>query len=182
MTTSDYMRVAIAASQASDDPDTQTGCVLAFAGPLKGLYVQGANQLPRGVRKTQDRLVRPEKYRWIEHAERVAIFSAARAGQSTHGAIAYQFFMPCMDCARALVFAGITRLVVDRKRHEEICLARQNTLSVLERGKQINYNRDFDDIPTMLREAGVKLELWSEGTGPGFQQPILVDQIGAFNE
>jgi dCMP deaminase len=54
---------------------------------------------------------RPEKYFWFEHAERNAIYNAARAGIPLKGGKMYVTFLPCMDCARAIVQSGITTVV-----------------------------------------------------------------------
>jgi dCMP deaminase len=63
-----------------------------------------------------ERLERPAKYLWMEHAERNAICNAARTGTATEGCTVYVEIMPCMDCARALVQAGICEVVVSAAR------------------------------------------------------------------
>jgi deoxycytidylate deaminase len=70
----------------------------------------------RHPRRCPERLVRPTKYLWIEHAERNAICNAARAGTATEGCTIYVEIMPCMDCARAIVQAGIVQVVVSAER------------------------------------------------------------------
>jgi len=56
-----------------------------------------------------ERLERPAKYLWLEHAERNAICNAARAGTATEACTIYVEIMPCMDCARAIVQAASRR-------------------------------------------------------------------------
>jgi len=91
----------------SDDPHTKVGCVIVW--PQN--FLRGANRLPAGVAKTDaTRFERPEKYLWIEHAEREAIAAAARIGRSTAGAAMYLPWFPCPGCARAIVNAGIAKL------------------------------------------------------------------------
>ncbi len=51
------------------------------------------------------------KYVYMEHAERGAIYSAAANGISTRGATLICPWAACYDCARAIVAAGITKLV-----------------------------------------------------------------------
>ena len=46
----------------------------------------------------------------MEHAERNAIFEAAKLGAATKSATLATTFFPCIDCARAIVQAGIARL------------------------------------------------------------------------
>jgi dCMP deaminase len=47
----------------------------------------------------------------VEHAERAAIYQAARYGMKTHDATMYCPWFACSDCARAIVAAGIKRVV-----------------------------------------------------------------------
>jgi dCMP deaminase len=57
--------------------------------------------------------VDPEwKYFMLEHAERNAINAARNGGKSVASATMYGTLFPCADCARAIVAAGISRLVV----------------------------------------------------------------------
>jgi len=96
------------ARQRSDDPDTQNGAVLVSA---DGHMAYGANRLPSGVCRRDDRLVRPTKYVFLEHAERDAIFSAAATGVRTRGATLYCPWFACPDCARAIIQAGVAEVV-----------------------------------------------------------------------
>lgn len=111
----EYMiRMAQLVSQKSKD-ETKVGCVL--VGPENQVLSTGYNGFPRGVREVpedvQGRWERPEKYKWIEHAERNAIYNAARHGISLRGATAFLNWepSPCTDCARALIQAGITTII-----------------------------------------------------------------------
>ncbi|MER9216163.1 deaminase [Mesorhizobium sp. M0663] len=52
------------------------------------------------------------KYFMLEHAERNAINAARDNRLSLQGATMYGSLFPCADCARAIVAAGISRLVV----------------------------------------------------------------------
>jgi dCMP deaminase len=109
MSTDNYfMEKARAISQNSPDT-TKVGCII--ADQENRIVAAGCNEFPAGVKATPERLARPEKYKWIEHSERNAIYQAARAGRSLQGCTAYLTWFPCMDCARALIQAGITELV-----------------------------------------------------------------------
>ena len=90
-----------------------------------------------------ERLERPEKYLWMEHAERNAIYNAARHGTQMQGCTLYVELLPCMDCARAIVQAGIREVVVDGHRVREYWSEQ--------------YTPHFEHIRTMFREAGVAL-------------------------
>jgi dCMP deaminase len=97
-------------SRNSDDPDTHVGCVI--AGPGGEARSEGWNSLPRNVRSEPGRLERPEKYLWIEHAERNAIFLAAKNGTPLDGCTLYVSLLPCAACARGIIQAGIKEVVI----------------------------------------------------------------------
>ena len=93
----------------SKDP-TQVGCVI--AGPDNDIRAVGYNGFPRGIRADIDeRRVRPAEYKLTEHAERNAIYVAARNGTSVRGCRLYLPWFPCMDCTRAIVQAGLAELI-----------------------------------------------------------------------
>ena len=108
-----FVSMAEMVSSWSKDPSTKVGCVL-IDPKSNTVIATGYNGIPRGVEDTDVRLhSRPQKYRWVEHAERNAIYDAARRGVSTEGAWAFLNFcpVPCADCARAFIQAGIKRIV-----------------------------------------------------------------------
>ena len=91
----------------STDPQTQNGAlIVSHAGEI----VLAANTMPPIDRKPE-RFERPRKYLYIEHAERNVIYAAAKAGISTDGATLYCPWFACADCARAIIQAGIQRVV-----------------------------------------------------------------------
>lgn len=99
-------------SKKSKDPSTKVGCVIVSKDNV--ILSMGFNGFPRGVCETHpERWERPEKYYWVEHAERNAIFNAARVGVSLNGAKAYLNWepKPCADCTRALIQVGITEII-----------------------------------------------------------------------
>jgi|TARA_B110000208_G_scaffold179745_1_gene228816 dCMP deaminase len=97
----------------SEDRDFQVGCVI--VGPEgHEIRATGYNGLPRGVSDKDDaRFDRAsgEKFHWIEHAERNAIYNAARAGASLAGCTLYVNRFPCADCGRAIIQSGITQII-----------------------------------------------------------------------
>lgn len=60
-----------------------------------------------------ERWERPAKYEWVEHAERNAVYNAARTGISLKGCTAYLSWEPhpCVECTKAFIQAGITEVV-----------------------------------------------------------------------
>ncbi|MEX0346393.1 MAG: cytidine/deoxycytidylate deaminase family protein [Rhizobiaceae bacterium] len=96
----------------SEDRDFQVGCVI--AGPGREVRTTGYNGLPRGVSADDDRRFdRPsgEKFYWFEHAERNAIYNAARSGTDISACVLYVNRFPCADCGRAIIQSGIARIV-----------------------------------------------------------------------
>jgi len=135
-----YLDICKVVAARSKDPNTQIGCVI--IGPNHEIRSTGYNSFPRGIRDdVAERLVRPTKYLWIEHAERNAICNAARAGTATEDCTIYVEIMPCMDCARAIVQAGIVEVVVSAD-------SMRDYTSEL-------YDQHFGNSEVLFREAGV---------------------------
>ena len=84
------------------------------------ILATGYNWFPLGVDEEvlPARRVRPEKYFWTEHAERNAVYSAALNGVKLCYSIAYSTAHPCVDCARALIQAGVTDLYIPTKKND----------------------------------------------------------------
>ena len=97
----------------SKDRSTKVGCVI--VSPENTILSTGWNGFPRGVDDEDEaKHERPAKYDWTEHAERNAIYNAARKGIALLGGVAYLNYSPyaiCTHCVRALAQAGIVELV-----------------------------------------------------------------------
>ena len=105
------MGIAEAASLRSKDESTKLGAVV--VGPSGEIRSTGYNSFPRGIDdNVPERQERPEKYKWFVHAEANAIFNAARSGVSLLEATIYCRWLPCPNCAMAIIQAGIERIVV----------------------------------------------------------------------
>lgn len=105
-----FMDIARSIAQLSKDRSTKVGALAidADGSPL----TWGYNGFPRGCDDDiAARHERPAKYIWTEHAERNLIFNAARVGVSLRGGIVIVTKFPCVECARAIVQAGFTKLV-----------------------------------------------------------------------
>ena len=123
----------------SEDRDFKVGAVI--AGPGHEVRATGYNGLPRGVSDNDDaRFDRAsgEKFFWIEHAERNAIYNAVRSGVCVAGCTIYVNRFPCADCARAIIQSGIVCVECPSKPASD--------------GK---LDHSFDVSEVMLREAGV---------------------------
>lgn len=123
----------------SKDRSTKVGCVV--VGDANQVLTMGYNGFPRGVNDDIDqRHERPEKYLWTEHAERNAIYNAARHGIALEGATIYLPWYPCADCARAIIQVGIATVV-----------------GVVPDKSYLGWGPEFEVAEIMLEEAGVKV-------------------------
>jgi dCMP deaminase len=102
-----FLNIAEQVKLKSKDQSTQIGAVI--VGVDNEVLSTGYNSFPRGMDDSlQERQERPEKYFWFEHAERNAIYNAARIGVSLKNSTIYiTSGLPCMDCARGIVNSGI---------------------------------------------------------------------------
>ena len=96
-------------AQWSRDRSTQNGVII--VNEEGDEEVTGYNDLPPSLEARNERFERPLKYEFTEHAERAAIYRAAKFGMSLQGATMYAAWAACADCARAIVLSGITTLV-----------------------------------------------------------------------
>jgi dCMP deaminase len=130
----------------SPDPRTKIGCVI--VGADKSILSEACNSYPKGVVDTiQDRAEPPFKYLWIEHAERNAIYLAARHGISTEGCRMFIELSPCVDCARAIIQAGLVEVVINHDRAAEY--------------KGERYSGEQSMALEMLAEAGIAVRFVS---------------------
>lgn len=95
--------------------DRSVGVAAVIVGSSGEVRSFGYNGFPRGVNDDLDeRHERPAKYLWTEHAERNAIYNAARVGTPIDGCTMYLPWFPCCGCARAIAQSGIRYLVCAR--------------------------------------------------------------------
>lgn len=108
-----FMELAFLVASWSKDPSTKTGAVV--VGPDREIRATGYNGLVRGVDDNiSERMERPTKYDFFEHAERNAIYNACLTGTSLKGCVLYATHAPCTDCARAIIQAGIKMVITNK--------------------------------------------------------------------
>ncbi|MCH9779828.1 MAG: hypothetical protein K0U36_00910 [Alphaproteobacteria bacterium] len=139
-----FVRMLYCIVARSIDPRTNTAALI--VSPDHSVLATGYNALPRGLdEKIVARLQQPAKKDYIEHAERNAIYEAARRGQALQGAFMYTMFLPCTACMRAIIQCGIRRLTIHA-----------NHIG----------NKDYATTPRhaatleMMREVGIELHEW----------------------
>ena len=113
-----FMEVAELVATWSKDPSTKTGAIV--VGPDREIRATGYNGLVRGVDDNiPERMERPTKYDFFEHAERNAIYNACLTGTSLKGCVMYATHAPCTDCARAIIQSGIKMVVTHEVKIDE---------------------------------------------------------------
>ncbi|MFA6816572.1 MAG: cytidine/deoxycytidylate deaminase family protein [Lentisphaeria bacterium] len=106
-----FLKLAMLASERATCPRMHCGCIIARNNRIVTTGYNGS--LPgqphcdqEGCMIVDNHCVR------TNHAEMNAICQAARLGLALEGSTAYVTNMPCTNCARALIAAGIVRVVV----------------------------------------------------------------------
>lgn len=114
-----YLAEAEAVRALSDDPKAAAfpqSAVGAIIANRAGEIVRSANIVPPRLKTAFARIGRStsdtERYFLIEHAERAALYKAWEAGHDLTEATLYCTRFPCSDCARAIVWSKMGRLVV----------------------------------------------------------------------
>ena len=147
-----FLEMATLIAKKSKDNSMGVGCVI--VGPDNEVRSTGYNGFPRKIEYSKVRMERPEKYIWTEHAERNAVFNAARVGIPLDGCRAYIACVPqerggiapCADCTRALIQSGITEIIEYKTKQNK------------EDGERTWVAGQLKAID-MLNEAGVRLRL-----------------------
>lgn len=127
----------------SPDPSRKTACIIV----LKNGEISACNNFPAGVSVSAERLERPTKYAFMEHAERNAIYHAARFGHRLENAEMFLSWYPCADCARAIVQSGISFLYAMEPNWAET-------------------QYGFDAAKVILAEGGVHVEFYGKMVEP----------------
>lgn len=149
-----YLREAYRyAGQYSDDPIAQNGAVLvrnnSFAS-LNNIVAWGVNRLPEGFDRTLDVDIlsdKDKKLLYIGHAERNALYHAARQGFKTEELIMYCPWITCHDCGDAIQGLGLRELI-----------------------GHTGPDRFYEEIYGADIKAGKKKRGWSESTKAGLEK------------
>ena len=133
------MTLAYTIAQGSKDIHTKVGSVI--VGQDQEIISMGWNGFPRGIDDSlEGRYERPLKYSYTVHSELNSILNAARIGVSCKGSTLYTTLFCCHDCAKAIIQAGIKKVVYSERKD--------------------NWEESFKISDQMLKEAGVVVEKW----------------------
>jgi dCMP deaminase len=104
-----FLELAQQVATWSKDPSTKVGSVIVDA--KRRVLAVGYNGFPRGVQDDPATLAnRDQKLALTVHSEMNAILNSG-AMSRLEGATLYATLYPCNECAKAIVQAGITRVV-----------------------------------------------------------------------
>lgn len=112
-----FLKLAMLASERATCPRMHCGCVLVRN---KHVIATGYNGSIPGDDHCEDvgcMIVDNHCIRTV-HAEMNALMQAARRGHAVDGATSYVTNMPCTTCAKALVNAGVKRVVIFSDYHD----------------------------------------------------------------
>ncbi len=137
-----FLQIAEVVKLRSKDPNTQIGAVVVDED--NQIVATGYNGFPRGAQDVIERFERPMKYDYFEHAERNAIYAAARRGAALKGCRLYLSgpHFSCLDCTRAIIQTGI----------KEVFLPVPDLDNAVHK---------FDKSVELYRECGVKVNEYS---------------------
>ena len=101
-----YHERALTIAQNSHDKQTQVGAILIH--PNSGAVIaDGFNGFVRGAPDDELPNTRPDKYKYMMHAELNLLCNAVRHGIRTEDCILYSTMSPCTQCTRMIWQAGI---------------------------------------------------------------------------
>lgn len=148
-----FFKIMYLVAEKSKDPKTKIGAILVKE---RRIISTGYNGFCIGVNDdVPKRWVRPEKYTWVSHAERNAIYLAAAEGISTRGSVMYTNGTPCNDCAKAIIQAGVSKVVVHQP-YENLLYGPDAQNNWLEQNKV---------TLAMFRESRIQQEVWNKLVG-----------------
>ncbi len=114
-----FLKLAMLVSERSTCPRMHCGCVLVKGKHLIATGYNGSIPGDAHCNDTGCMIVDNHCVRTV-HAEMNALVQAAKYGNSVDGATAYVTNMPCTACAKAIISAGITRVVIFSDFHDTL--------------------------------------------------------------
>ena len=108
-----FMREVYLVASQSKDPRTKIGAVIIEDNDI---ISTGYNGFPRGILDLEERYNNREiKTQFVKHAESNAILNAARKGSSTRNSILFTQGIPCNECMKDIIQAGIKKIVCHKQ-------------------------------------------------------------------
>lgn len=143
----ELLRTCYEHAERSNHPSTHTAALIVDGDEV---LVKGANTLPPGVEQKPERFEGENKHIYPNHAERDAIYRAARDGVWTADRTMVMPWLPCIPCAGAVITAGIATYVTHRP--------------MIERTKE-KWEDELQAAVELMREAGVDIRAHGDRVG-----------------
>ena len=124
----------------SKDPSKKVCCLFIMPKTMQILST-GYNGLPRNINETESRWERPNKYKYVVHAEANGIYNACMNGVSLKNSICVVTMFPCSSCAKGLIQVGINELLTSKPDY-----------------KHKRWGEDFKYSFEMLTEVGINIK------------------------
>jgi len=111
-----FMKLAEVTAMRSKDPSTKVGSCIAKDKKVLSLGYNGPprkiddNKVPFNCRD-RSKPLKEQKYPFIVHSEINSLLNYGGKISDLEGSTIYVNVFPCMDCAKALIQAGITKVV-----------------------------------------------------------------------
>jgi dCMP deaminase len=118
-------------SECSHDSETTVGAVLVKI-DSGAIIATGFNGFVRGAPDDKLPNVRPDKYKFILHAEQNLICNCARHGISMENTFVVCLYTPCTLCMRLLWNSGIKTVVAKNKYRDFDSILKMEDLKVIE--------------------------------------------------
>jgi dCMP deaminase len=131
----------------STDKNTKTGAVIVLNGKI---VARGTNKFAENVKITEKRNTPISKRVYQDHAERNAIYHAAKLGVPLDEAKMYATWVPCPACANAIINSSINELIF----HYEMAIKTEK-----------DWEEDLKESLKMLIESGVKVSMFKGQIG-----------------
>jgi len=110
-----YMRMAQEVAQLSPDAETQVGAIMLSS---EGRVIASSlNGFLRGAPDDKLPTTRPDKYEFIQHAERNMLYNCAYEGIRTKDTTIVCTLSPCLECLRACFQAGVKQIIFKELYH-----------------------------------------------------------------
>lgn len=148
-----FMGVAFLSAMRSKDPSTQVGaCIIDEDRKIIGI---GYNGFPMG--SSDDSMPWGKegeflntKYPYVVHAELNAILNSIK---SLKNSVIYVTHFPCNECAKAIVQAGIRKVVFYSDKHKSRDSAKASRMIFENAGvEMVNLRMDIDEIKIIFKD------------------------------
>lgn len=154
MNNKDLLLKAYRLAKNSNDRSTRLGALL--IDQWSNVLMTAVNYMLINFANDPKNHERPRKYALTEHAERSVIYKASKVGLSTNCLIMVTPLAACPDCARAIVFSGIKKIITHKQAFDKLPERWQKEMAIgskiLEAGgvEHQMYDGEIGDVTNLL--------------------------------